>query len=336
MRVVYHPSDRGYRPRHSFFYGRFAPYPEVPERIGSILAALKGDRRFTIEEPQPLAVETLQQVHDPGYLQVLESVCGRLKEGEEFFPGVIQKAPLLLRSRYERVRAGYYTLDSSTPLLAPSWNAALGAAAVAQSCATALAGGEKLIYGLARPPGHHAGRAFWAGYCLINHAALAAEQLARLGKVAVLDMDYHHGNGTQDIFYERDDVLYVSLHCRPEEAYPYLAGAAEELGAGKGRGFNRNLPLPSGTTWADYAPALEEALEAVHSFHPQSLVVSLGLDGLEGDPIGSFRLHGDDFRSIGARIRDLARPTAVIQEGGYLIPELGNAVVRFFEGMTGT
>ena len=339
MRVLYQPLDREYRPRHSFFYGRFVPYPEVPERVESILASLRADRRFSIESPAAahsvweLAEEALAEVHDAGYLRTLESVCRKLKAGEEFFPGVIQKAPLLLRSQYARVRACYYTVDSSTPLLESSFHAAMGAAATALACAEALASGERAIYGLMRPPGHHAGREFWAGYCLINNAALAAARLTKLGKVAILDVDYHHGNGTQDIFYERDDVLYVSLHCRPEEAYPYIAGAHEESGSGRGLGFNRNFPLPSGTGWKDYAPALETALEAIQAFAPATLVVSLGFDALEGDPIGSFRLQPEDFRRIGARIGQLGLPAAVIQEGGYLLQSLGSSAIQFFDGL---
>jgi acetoin utilization deacetylase AcuC-like enzyme len=336
MRVFHQASDRGYLPRHSFFNGRFVPYPEVPERIESILAALRKDRRFEIEAPGVLSEAALQDVHDAGYLTTLESVCGKLKEGEEFFPGVIQKAPLLLRSRYARVRAGYYTVDSSTPLLESSIDAARGAAATALSCAEAVASGERVVYGLMRPPGHHAGKDFWAGYCLINNAALAAARLVKLGKVAILDVDYHHGNGTQDIFYERDDVLYVSLHCRPEEAYPYIAGAAEESGSGRGRGFNRNFPLPGGTDWRAYAAALESALDAIRAFAPVCLVASLGFDGLEGDPIGTFRLRPEDFRAIGQRVAELGLPTAVIQEGGYLVPALGNSAIQFFDGLAVT
>ena len=333
MKVFHNPLHAGYRPSRSFFNGRFTPYPEIPERMEAILWALREDGRFALAEPPGLGTEALTRVHAPGYVALLESLCARLKPDEEFFPGVIARAPLLLRSAYPRVRAGYYTVDSSTPLLAGSFAAALGAAATALAGAEALLAGEAEGYCLARPPGHHAGRDFWAGYCLINHAALAAATLGELGKIAILDVDYHHGNGTQDIFYDRDDVLYVSLHCDPREAYPYIAGAAEETGTGPGLGCNRNLPLPGGTAWAEYAPALETALEAVRRFGPAALVLSLGFDALEGDPIGTFRLRPEDFRAIGARVRELGLPTLVMQEGGYRVAALGEAALQFFNGM---
>jgi acetoin utilization deacetylase AcuC-like enzyme len=333
MKVFHNPHHAEYRPSKSFFNGRFMPYPEVPERMTAILDALRGDARFALSEPPDLPVAALARVHARGYLELLETLCRRLKEGEEFFPGVIARAPLLLRSAYPRVRAGYHTVDSFTPLLPQSFTAALGAAATAWAGAEALRAGERAAYCLARPPGHHAGKDFWAGYCLINHAALAAVSLLDLGKVAILDVDYHHGNGTQDIFYERADVLYVSLHCRPEEAYPYIAGAAEETGSGPGLGMNRNIPLPGGTAWREYQPALETALDTVRRFGPAFVVVSLGFDALEGDPMGTFRLHPEDFRAMGAMLRALDSPILAVQEGGYLLPALGQAARRFFDGM---
>ena len=333
LKVFYNDLEQGYHPRHSFFHGRFTPYPDVPHRTRSILAEIEGRSGFERIAVPPLKPQEAAGVHGLDYLEALGDVCGRLAGDEEFFPFHMRALPLLKASPYPRLRVGYFALDSSTPLIAPSLGAALGAAASALAGARALAGGEPLAYALTRPPGHHAGRASYAGYCLINHAALAAQELSAAGRVAVLDVDFHHGNGTQEIFWRRDDVFYASLHCRPEEAYPYITGGAEERGEGPGLGANLNLPLPGGTDWAAYAPALETALEAVSDFDPATVVISLGFDTLASDPIGAFALTIDDFRAIGRRIAQLGRPLLIVQEGGYDVASLGKCVCRFFDGL---
>ncbi len=309
------------------------PCPEVPHRARAILDAIAGEPGFEIVAPPPCAAGALESVLARGYLETLAEVCARLKPEEAFFPFNMQPLPLLLASPYPCIRMGYYALDGSTPLLAQSYRAAAAAAAAAVAGARAVLAGEHIAYSLSRPPGHHAGRQSYAGYCLINNAALAATVLLERGKVAIVDVDYHHGTGSQEIFWERDDVLYVSLHCRPEEAYPYVAGAAGERGHGRGRGYNLNLPLPGGTDWAAYAPALETALEAVLRFDPAAVVVSLGCDALASDPLGSFELRVDDFRAMARRIAQLRRPLQVIQEGGYDVSALGACVLAFFGGL---
>ena len=337
MQVFYTDVEQSYHPRHSFFYGRFTPYPEVPGRTRSILAAIQGRPGIELVAPPPLDGRNpggaLEGVHSAEYLEALETVCARLKPGEEFFPFHMQRLPLLRRSPYPRLRVGYYALDDSTPLLAGSYAVAMAVAATAVAGARALLGGAPLAYALPRPPGHHAGRETYCGYCLVNNAAVAAGVLREAGKVAILDVDYHHGNGTQDIFWRRDDVFYASLHCRPEEAYPYIAGAADEAGAGPGRGCNLNLPLPGGTDWAAYGPALETACEAIARFDPATVVVSLGFDALATDPIGSFRLQPPDFTPLAQRIAQLGRPLLVVQEGGYDVPRLGACALAFFAGL---
>jgi acetoin utilization deacetylase AcuC-like enzyme len=333
MKVFYHPAERDYHPGHSFFAGRFTPYPEVHARAEQLLAAVGRMAGAELLVPPVLDTTVLEAVHGPGFLQALQEVCGRLKPGEQFFPQNQQRIPLLLQSRYARIRMGYYAIDTSTPLLPATLPAALGAAATALAAAGALAAGERLVYALTRPPGHHAGREYYSGYCIFNNAALSAAHLLPLGKVAILDVDFHHGNGTQDIFYGRDDVLYVSLHCDPREAYPYVAGAAEETGTGKGRGFNLNLPLPGGTGWPAYRAAMETALERVARFAPATVVVSLGFDTLEQDPIGAFKLAVKDFGPMARRIGQLGLPLLVVQEGGYHVPSLAAAALYFFSGL---
>ncbi|HKI97303.1 MAG TPA: histone deacetylase family protein [bacterium] len=333
MQVFYTDVEQAYGPRHSFFYGRFTPYPEVPGRTRSILEALAGRAEFQVQAPPALDEAWLERAHSRAYLDALAAVCARLKPDEEFFPFHMQRLPALLRSPHARLRAGYYALDGSTPLMAESYRVATAVAATAVAGAQAVLEGAPLAYALPRPPGHHAGRESWCGYCLVNNAAVAAHGLLERGKVAIVDVDYHHGNGTQEIFWERDDVFYASLHCRPEEAYPYVAGTADETGGGRGQGANLNLPLPGGTDWATYAPALETALEAITRFDPATVVVSLGFDALATDPIGTFRLQPSDFEPMARSIAQLGRPLLVIQEGGYDVPRLGECALAFFAGL---
>ncbi|MCZ6557659.1 MAG: histone deacetylase family protein [SAR324 cluster bacterium] len=333
MKVFYHSLEQNYAPRHSFFNGVLVPYPDVPGRTRNILAAIEGDARFEMQPPPAPHSAAPEALHGPGFVEAMEAVCGRLREDEQFFPFLARPAALLLKSAYPRIRMGYYTVDGSTPLLAQSYQVVLAAAATATAGAQALLEGERLAYAIPRPPGHHAGREFFAGYCLFNNAALAAVRLGEMGKVAILDVDFHHGNGSQDIFYDREDVLYVSLHCRPEEAYPYIAGSREEGGAGKGRGCNVNLPLPAGTAWEDYEAALQTALEHVRRFAPQAVVLSAGFDTLAQDPIGLFSLEIDHMQRIGRMIAGLGLPLLVVQEGGYHVPSLGACALKLFDGL---
>lgn len=336
MKVFYNPPEQKYAPEHSFFQGRFTPYPDLPSRTRSILDAIGGHDAFEIEstrEPQLEHLPELSLVHDPAYVEALRTLCQRLKPDEAFYPFNMQPHPLLLKSPYPRIRMGYYALDGSTPLLTHTYDTALSAVAAAGAGADALLNGDSMVYCLTRPPGHHAGRQTYGGYCILNNAALAARRLSRAGKVAILDVDYHHGNGTQDIFYESEEVRYVSLHCRPEEAYPYIAGVDSETGVGKGAGHNLNIPLPGGTAWQTYRPALERALQWIQSASPDLLLLSAGFDTLEQDPIGTFRLGVPDIEPMGRMIAQLGLPTLVIQEGGYHAPSQGQAVLGLFAGL---
>jgi acetoin utilization deacetylase AcuC-like enzyme len=212
--------------------------------------------------------------------------------------------------------------------------AALGGASAALHAAELVASGEKRVYVLTRPPGHHAERDRCGGYCYFNNAALAAERLVKLGKVAVLDLDVHHGNGAQHIFWERADVLTVSIHGDPAGLYPYFSGYADEVGAGAGKGFNLNLPLPPGTTAREYRGALSTALETIARFRPAVLVVAFGADTHEADPIGGFKLPTGYFREMGTAIGELGLPAVVTQEGGYSLETIGAAVTGLLGGLT--
>ncbi len=224
-------------------------------------------------------------------------------------------------------------MDTFTPLNKNAFLAALGALDCALSGAQALAEGRHLAYALVRPPGHHAERRLFGGFCYLNSAAAAAEYLSAFGRVAMLDIDYHHGNGQQDIFYRRSDVLTVSLHGHPRFAYPYFTGFDDERGEGEGEGFNLNLPLPESLDGRGYRQALERALKRIEAFNPQFLVVALGLDSAKGDPTGTWSLRAKDFEANGQMIGMLGLPTLVVQEGGYRNRTLGLNARSFLVGL---
>jgi acetoin utilization deacetylase AcuC-like enzyme len=226
-------------------------------------------------------------------------------------------------------RVGLFAFDAGTPLTSGSWAVARAGAHCALSAAQAVLGGAPAAFALSRPPGHHAGADYFGGYCFLNYAALAAQHLrdAGLSRVAVLDVDYHHGNGTQSIFYERPDVLFASIHGDPLTEYPFYLGHADETGAGAGLGFNLNLPLPRGSGFDVWSAALEQALSAIDRFGAEALVVSLGLDTFVGDPISGFCLQSTDYLRLGERLARVGLPTVLVLEGGYAVDGLGvNAV----------
>ena len=204
----------------------------------------------------------------------------------------------------------------------------------ARSNMHAVLGGERSAFALCRPPGHHCGRDYLGGYSYLSNAAIAAEEAIAAGKkrVAILDVDYHHGNGTQDIFYDRADVAYASIHADPVMDYPYYWGHADEAGSGEGEGATLNLPLPRGTDWSGYEPALMQALEWIGKHEPELLIVSYGADTYEGDPISHFKLKTSDYAPMARRIAALGLPTVVVMEGGYAVDALGANVAEFLTG----
>jgi acetoin utilization deacetylase AcuC-like enzyme len=231
------------------------------------------------------------------------------------------------------MRAGYHCIDTFTPLNGAAFAAARRAVDCALTAAREVLSGRRAAYALVRPPGHHAERAHYGGFCYLNSAAIAASFLRQGGRVAMLDVDYHHGNGQQAIFYERSDVLTLSIHGHPRFAYPYFTGFAEEAGAGRGTGYNVNYPLPETVDARRYLRTLGVALTRIRDFGPASLVVCLGLDTARGDPTGTWSLEAGDFRAIGAAIGSLDLPTVVLQEGGYNRRSLGANAASFFHGL---
>ena len=273
----------------------------------------------------------LAGIHDPDYLHFLEAIYPRWLEAGKPGSGVIPDSFALhnaTRPDDLLAQPGYYCFDAQTPIVAGTRDAAFTSAGCALTAARLLLKGERSAYALCRPPGHHASRSSYGGYCYLNNAAAAAFRLARDSgeSPAILDIDYHHGNGTQEIFYESETVATASLHADPNRAYPFFWGYTGESGAGPGAGRNRNFPLPPGTGDMRYCDELRFALDYLDRFSPSRIVVSLGVDTSAADPLGDFELTLDGFAAVGKTLADFGRPVLFVQEGGYDIATTGESV----------
>ena len=307
---------------------------ERASRVDFILEAIKGSGLGDICAPKAFSLEYVLAVHDPNFVEFLSTVWEDWQatgyQGEavpNVWPArrMQQRVPSFIEGKL-----GYYAMAAETSISAGTWTAALAAKDVALTGAQHLLQGETGVFSLCRPPGHHAAKDMFGGYCFLNNAAIAAQYLVEQSnqRVAVLDIDFHHGNGTQDIFYNRNDVLFCSLHGEPEEAFPHFLGYADETGSGAGLGFNCNYPLPRGTSFHDWYQSLEQALDKITAFAPTFLVVSLGVDTFENDPISFFQLTSADFSRVGQRLGDTGLPTLFVMEGGYDVAEVGTNVVN--------
>ncbi|MYM33087.1 histone deacetylase family protein [Duganella sp. FT94W] len=342
MLTFYNELHAQHQGRHEFFRGELVPCFDQPARADSVLAELGRRGLGRIVTPHGVPLMSLERIHTPRYLHFLRNAWSEwvaldpANAGKDAIPSVWPVRTL--RSDIEphnfAARMGLYSMDSGTPLTAGTWTAAKTGADCAVNAAHALRLGERGAFVLSRPPGHHAGADFFGGYCFLNNAALAAQHLLDDGarKVAIIDIDYHHGNGTQSIFYQRSDVLFISIHADPRDEYPFYLGHADERGDGAGHGFNLNLPLAAGSSTQAWFTALETACIRIGSFAPDALVVSLGVDTFAGDPLSRFALHSADYLKIGERLAWLNLPTAFIFEGGYAVKELGVNVVNVLEG----
>jgi len=319
--------------------GQLMPCHERPERADQVLKALQDSGFADVIAPQDFGNEPIQRVHTENYLRFLESAWDLWQaEGRDW-----DALPLTWSVRHMRDiepdyidgKLSYFSSDAGTPITAGTWRAVRSGAQVALTGAEQIINGETLAFALCRPPGHHAAADYLGGYCYLNNAAIAAQRLRDSGidRVAILDVDYHHGNGTQSIFYDRSDVLFVSVHADPAREFPYFLGHADERGEGDGEGFNLNLPLSWGTSAEAYFEAIEKALQAVRDFAPGALVVSLGVDTFEDDPICQFRLSATDFETLGEKLGSLSLSTLVVFEGGYAIDRVGENVVNVLRGM---
>ena len=318
---------------------------EVARRAHVIAAELSNDVDFERGTLASFDREFIDRVHDPAMVDWLEATwreCRPFSDCDEVIPDVFRHADLSRvgvaprEPRHSPVaRLGYYSFDTMTPIVEGTYEAARSAVDVALSALEhSLATGD-VTYGLCRPPGHHASTSMVGGYCFFNNAAIVAAEMARRlnGPVAVVDVDYHHGNGTQSIFYERDDVFYASLHGSPDRAFPYYLGYDDERGVGRGAGWNHNVELPKGCSDAVYLDELTKVLDVVTQRAVVGVVVSLGVDTFEHDPISDLGLTKDAYYPMGRRVAELGLPTVVVQEGGYDQDELGANVRSFLRGI---
>jgi acetoin utilization deacetylase AcuC-like enzyme len=333
MRLFFDPRQLDHDPQQELHNGAWMDHSEHPGRTRSIVAAIGA-----AEAPGDFGEAPLLRVHPRDYLDFLKTAhadwraAGRPGNAIGYTWPVARRRPLNL-SRID-ARLGRYSYDAATPVAAGTWTAAYWGAQTALAATEAVLGGERSAFALCRPPGHHAGADYLGGYCYLNNAAIAAEagRAAGKSKVAILDVDYHHGNGTQDIFWEAEDVFFASIHADPATDYPFYWGHADEAGAGAGAGTTLNIPLPRGTRLPAYLEAVKHALDAIAAFGPSLLVVSFGADTFENDPISHFAIAEADYPMIASRIAAAGLPTLVVMEGGYAVAALGDNVRSFLDG----
>jgi acetoin utilization deacetylase AcuC-like enzyme len=332
MRRFFDPRQRLHAPAQELHNGGFTPFAEHPGRVDAMLAALR-----PTELPGDMSEAPLLRVHPAEYLDFLKTAWAAWREAGR--PGdtipyvwpVVGRRPLDL-SRID-ARLGRFSYDASTPIAEHTWTATYWSAQCALAATAAVLAGDQAAFALCRPPGHHAGADYMGGYCYVNAMAVAAQFASDAGRrVAILDIDYHHGNGTQDIFLERGDVFFASIHADPRTDYPFYWGHADETGTGAGEGATLNLPLPRGTTIDGFMAALDTALERIAGFGADTLLCSFGADTYAGDPISFFDIQTRDYPQIARRIAALGLPTAIVMEGGYAVDALGENVGAFLSG----
>ena len=317
---IHHVKDRG--------------YVEAPVRLSAILSRIERTGLFTRVAPRRAAEKWIKAVHDHKYVDYLRHACAQLPPGKSIYPIIFPIRNNLRPPKDFELQVGYYCMDTFTPLNRNAYLAARGSVDCALTGAEELLKGYSLAYALVRPPGHHAERRAFGGFCYFNSSAVAANYLSQFGRVVVLDVDFHHGNGTQDIFYHRADVLTISIHGDPHFAYQHFAGFADERGVGDGDGYNINYPLPERTSVERYQRTLEDAMRRIRRFRPAYVVLALGLDTAKDDPTGTWTLKAQDFERNGRIIGALEQPILVVQEGGYRTSTLGTNARHFFAGLS--
>lgn len=341
MDIIYSEDHRLRASKTELYGGELLPPFECPERMDYILEAIRKRNIGAIHDPKDFGRAPITAIHDEGFVTFIETCWQEWQEagfkGEAIasvWPSRSMPSPRI--PSFIDGKIGYYTLASETSISGGTAEAAYTSAQVALTGADLISSGSsRKIFSLCRPPGHHASKDQYGGYCFFNNAAIAAQHMRDQGasKVAILDVDFHHGNGTQAIFYDRDDVLFLSIHGDPVDAFPYFLGYAEETGEDKGAGFNVNYPLPPKTPYSKWSEALDDALGKITSYGPDALIVSFGADTFENDPISFFKLTSADFMDMGKRIAALGLPTLTVMEGGYAVEEVGTNTVNLIEGL---
>ncbi len=333
MRMFFDDRQRAHAPTQELHNGGFTTYAEMPARVDAILAALG-----SVETPADRGEAAILAVHSPAYVAFLKNAARLWREAGRTGDAIPYAFPIRGRRPLDLTRIdaliGAHSFDATTPITPDSWAASYSSAQSALAATQAVLDGDRAAFALCRPPGHHAGADYCGGYCHLNTAAIAAQAArdAGVARVAILDIDYHHGNGTQDIFYDRGDVFYASVHADPRTDYPFFWGHADETGAGDGLGATLNLPLPHGTKIDAFRAAQTAALDAIAAFDPGLLVVSFGADTWEGDPISHFALTTPDYAVLAGDIAARGWPTATVMEGGYAVEALGHNVDSFLRG----
>jgi acetoin utilization deacetylase AcuC-like enzyme len=341
MKTIYSEDHALHNPSLELGPGMFCDYRETPQRAFYIRDAIRERGLGAFVAPQDFSLAPILAVHDESYVTFLKeahATWAKLDDDDysvdAFAYSFNVQHPNSSPPKDILGKLGFYTADGCVPITATSWEAIKNSAFVALTGQATIAKGDSSVFALCRPPGHHATRRVAAGYCYLNNAAIAAEAFTNDGakRVAVLDVDYHHGNGTQDIFYDRDDVLFVSIHVDPAFDYPSFCGYAGETGRGNGQGFTINYPLPMETRFDVYGEVLDDAINRINQYGPDALVVSLGVDTYKHDPISSFMLEHDDFLKVGAAIGELGMPVLFVMEGGYAVDKVGHNVVNVLTG----
>lgn len=321
--------------------GKLTPPFENPQRAKQVLAQVQQVGLGEVLPAENFGLEPILRVHDPGYVTFLQMAWQEWVAAHGNYDALPLNWPTRTM-RHDRIpdaidgKLGYYSFDAGTPITAGTWRAAFASASVALTAQKQMMQGAAAAFALCRPPGHHAARDFYGGYCFLNNVAIAAQACCDAGaRVALLDVDYHHGNGTQAIFYDRPDVCFLSLHAHPKQEYPYFSGYEDEIGEGKGEGYNHNYPMPLGTDWNSYKTALENAINKVKIYDPDVVLVSLGVDTFKDDPISKFRFNQEDYLKMGHMLIQLDKPTLFVMEGGYKIETIGENVVNVLLGFEG-
>jgi acetoin utilization deacetylase AcuC-like enzyme len=342
MRTYFSDDNRLHFPQAELSGGQFVTPFERPSRVEYVRNRLLTQGMTDIRAPGPVDMAPAQKLLDVGFLRFLETAYDDWKA--EGMAGEVIAANVPTRGMHQdRIpenidgKVGYYCHASETAITKGTWAAAQSSLASAQHAQAHVAAGARAAFALCRPPGHHATKDQYGGYCFLNNAAIVAQMMRDGGaaKVAVLDIDFHHGNGTQDIFYDRGDVFFASLHGDPRHGYPYFIGYADETGTGAGAGANINYPMPPGTPYSIWSQALDDAIAKIGAWGADVLVLSLGVDAYKDDPISFFKLDSDDFTDAGRRVGAMGLPTVICMEGGYAIEAVGINTVNVLEGFEG-